>query len=186
MVLKREDKTKMVAELTEVLRSAPAAVVVAFRALTMAESSELRRALRPAGGGVRVVPKRLFRRVLNELKWPASFAETSNSIAIAWTGGPAGPPAWKRGGSGGKDLLAPAKAVRQYAKAAASAQILGGLLEGRVLSGGDVEQLADLPPLEVLRGQVVGALAGPARGLVGVLSAVLRGLPGVLQAKARL
>lgn len=180
MVLKRAEKATVVTELAGILRDVPAAVVVSFRALTMDESSTLRRTLRPGSGGIRVVPKRLFRRVLDELKWPASFAETEDSIAVAWTGGPA-----KLQRSGGSDLLAPAKAVRQYAKAAESAQILGGIFEGRVLSGGDVEQLADLPPLEVVRGQFVGVLVAPLRGLLGVSHGLLRALPALLHAKAQ-
>lgn len=167
-MLKRSDKEQLVAELANTLREAPAVAVASFQALTMADSTALRRSLRPGGGRVRVVPKRLFRRVAETLGWPASLAETTDSIGVAW----------------GTDLLAPAKGLHGFVKGAKGAMILGGVLEGRVLTGTDVTTLAELPALESLRAQFVGLVAAPMRGLVGVMGGVLRGLPAVLQAKA--
>lgn len=167
-MLKRSDKEQLVAELAENLRETRSVVVFAFDALSMAESTVLRRELRSHAGRLQVVPKRLFQRVCASLEWPARLAEAANSLAIAWAG----------------DLLAPAKAVHGYVRRSEGAQILGGVLEGAVLEAADVERLAILPPLEVLRGQFVGVLAGPVRGFVGVLVGVLRGLPAVLQAQA--
>lgn len=168
-MLKRADKEQLVTELANALRGAVSAVVVSFRALTMADSASLRRALRQQGGQLQVVRKRLFRRVLEQLQWPMWLAETGDSVAIAW---------------GGDDLTAPAKSLHAYAKGAEGARILGGVLEGSPLDAATIERLALLPSLDTLRAQLVGVLAGPARGLLGVFSGVLRGLPAVLQAKA--
>lgn len=168
-MLKRSEKETLVTDLAGTLRQAPAVAVASFRALTMRESAKLRRGIRPAGGQVRVVPKRLFRRVLEELKWPAALAATDESVAVAWA----------------PDPLAPAKGLWAFVSAAKDARLLGGILDGRVLDVGAVSALATLPPLEVLRGQVVGLIAAPARGFVGVLGSVLRAVPAVLQAKAK-
>jgi large subunit ribosomal protein L10 len=56
-------------------------------------------------------------------------------------------------------------------------------MEGRALTGDDVENLAKLPPADVLRGQLVGALAAPMATVVGLFNAPLRDLVGVLQAR---
>lgn len=169
-MLGRAEKAQLVADLAEKLRAAPAAVVLSFRSLTMADSARLRRALRPTGGRLQVVPKRLFRRVAEQLGWPPSLGGGAGSVAVAWSA----------------DLLAPAKSVHAYAKTAVGASILGGVLEGSLLDGAAVERLAVLPPAETLRGMIVSVLAGPMRGLVGVLCGVLRGLPVLFEAKARL
>lgn len=170
MVLRRADKEQIVADLTHALREVPVAVVVAFRSLTVADTTAIRRALRRGGGRIRVVPKRLLRRVLTALSWPEVLAETEDAVAVVWS----------------RDLLAPAKAVSGTMKTGQGTVFLGGMLEGRVLTGSDVERLAALPPAEVLQGQLVSVLAGPLRGFAGVLSGVLRALPAVLQAKASL
>lgn len=168
MVLKRLDKERLVEELAESLRVMPSAVVASFRGLPMSESTALRRTLRAAGGRLRVVPKRLFQRVMEQLGWAVSV-KAADSIVVAWS----------------SDLRAPAQALHEYMKTHGEVKFLGGVLEGKSLDGPAVERLALLPPLEALRAQFVSVLAGPVRGLIGVCGSVLRGLPAVLQAKAQ-
>jgi len=168
MVLKRADKEQLVNDLTQTLREAPAAVVASFRALPMQESMSLRRSLRKSGGRARVVPKRLFHRVAEQLQWPLSV-EAADSILVAWS----------------TDLLAPARVLHEYMSTHKDeARFLGGVLEGSALDGAAVERLAMLPPVETLRAQFVSVLARPLRGFLGVCHGVLRGLPAVLHAQA--
>ena len=61
--------------------------------------------------------------------------------------------------------------------------VRGGILEGSELSPEDVANLAKLPPADVLRAQLVGALAGPLTTVVGLFAAPMRDLVGVLQAR---
>lgn len=118
---------------------------------------------------MQVIPKRLFRRIAEELKWSMSF-DAADSVLVAWS----------------TNLLAPAKTLYGYVKAhATEATFLGGVLEGSVLDGAAVARLATLPPMETLRGQFVSVLAGPLRGFLGIGHSVLRGLPAVLQAQAQ-
>lgn len=60
--------------------------------------------------------------------------------------------------------------------------IKGGLLDGRVLSAGDVEALAKVPPREVLLSQFVGTVQAPMTSLVGVMHAKVSSLLYVLNA----
>jgi large subunit ribosomal protein L10 len=61
--------------------------------------------------------------------------------------------------------------------------VRGGILEGSPISPEDVANLATLPPADVLRAQLVGALAGSLTTVVGLFAAPMRDLVGVLQAR---
>ena len=61
----------------------------------------------------------------------------------------------------------------------------GGILEGKELTGADVDQLAKLPPVDVLRGQLVGAIVAPLTQLLGLVSAPLRDLHGLIDARIK-
>jgi large subunit ribosomal protein L10 len=61
--------------------------------------------------------------------------------------------------------------------------IRGGLLEGRPMEAAAVEELAKLPPADVLRGQVLGAITAPLTAIVGLFTAPLQDLYGLLDAR---
>ena len=168
MALARSHKEALVTDLITKLRDVPAAVVASFRSLTVADSSALRRTLRSRDGRVRVVPKRLFRRVVEGLGWPTALGETTDSVVVAWS----------------SDLLAPAQAFHGYVSAHEDAKLLGGMLQGKALTGAEVTRLATLPSLELLRAQIVSVFAATLRGPMRIGVEILRGLPAVLQAKA--
>jgi large subunit ribosomal protein L10 len=61
--------------------------------------------------------------------------------------------------------------------------IRGGLMQGRTISGGDVEELSKLPPFDVLRAQVLGAITAPLTNMLALLSAPLQNLVGLIDAR---
>ena len=61
--------------------------------------------------------------------------------------------------------------------------IRGGVLQGRVVTAEEVETLAALPPIEILRGQVLGAIIAPVTALLGLVTAPLQNLYGLLDAR---
>src|SRR5207302_5994280 len=63
--------------------------------------------------------------------------------------------------------------------------IRGGLFEGKPIGEDEVRSLATLPPVDTLRAQLVGGLAGPLTTVVGLFTAPLRDLVGVLDARIR-
>jgi large subunit ribosomal protein L10 len=63
--------------------------------------------------------------------------------------------------------------------------IRGGILDGSPVGDADIKRLATLPPAEVLRAQLVGAVAGPLTTVVGLFTAPLRDLVGVIDARIR-
>ena len=81
------------------------------------------------------------------------------------------------------DPVAVAKALADTARTTKVLAVRGGLLEGRAMTAEEVEELAKLPPLDLLRGQVLGAVAAPLYAIVGLFTAPLQDLHGLLQAR---
>ena len=80
-------------------------------------------------------------------------------------------------------MLAAAKALADMARESRVLAIRGGVMEGRALTAGEVESLATLPPVDVLRGQVLGAIVAPLTALLGLVSAPLQDLYGLIDAR---
>jgi large subunit ribosomal protein L10 len=83
------------------------------------------------------------------------------------------------------DPAAVAKALAATAKETNVLTLRGGILEGKTLSGEEVDRLATLPPVDVLRGQLVGAIVAPLTQLLGLVSAPLRDLHGLIDARIK-
>jgi len=81
------------------------------------------------------------------------------------------------------DLVAVAKALSQSARDTKVLEIRGGVMQGRTISGADVEELAKLPPFDVLRGQVLAAMIAPLTAFVALVSTPLQDLYGLIDAR---
>src|SRR5436853_4450467 len=81
------------------------------------------------------------------------------------------------------DPVAVAKALADAARTSRVLTIRGGILEGRPIEGAAVEELAKLPPTDVLRAQVLGAITSPLTAIVGLFTAPLQDLYGLLDAR---
>ncbi|HUK95045.1 MAG TPA: 50S ribosomal protein L10 [Gaiellaceae bacterium] len=166
----RADKERVVAELAERLRSTNTLMVADYRGLSMPEIEELRARLLEAGARFTVVKNTLT-------KLAAEAAGTEEVLELI-----DGPTAIAFLDADG-DPAAVAKVLNDTAKAHEMLVLRGGLLDGAVVSDAEIKRLATLPPAEVLRAQLVGALSAPMAAIVGVFSAPMRDLVGVLQAR---
>src|SRR4029077_3795637 len=81
------------------------------------------------------------------------------------------------------DMVGVAKALSDAAKTTRILSIRGGILDGNPIGEADVQNLATLPPVEVLRGQVLGAITAPLTTVVGLISAPVRDLIGLIDAR---
>src|SRR5438552_5460643 len=137
----------------------------------MPQIDELRSKLIEHGARFAVVKNTLTRRAAEEAGVQSLLALLEGPTAIAFL-------------ESDGDPVAVAKAL----DAAAKTEVLvikGGLLEGSEIGADDVKQLAKLPPTDVLRAQVVGALAGSLTAVVGLFAAPMRELVGVIDARIR-
>jgi large subunit ribosomal protein L10 len=83
------------------------------------------------------------------------------------------------------DPAAVAKALAATAKESNVLTLRGGMLEGKTLSGDEVDRLATLPPVDVLRAQLVGAIVAPITQLLALVSAPLHDLRGLIDARIK-
>jgi len=167
--MQKADKERVVAELTDRLKSAETLIVADYRGLTVTQIGDLRGKLLEHGASFSVVKNTLTKRAAGSAGIEPLLALLDGPTAIAFleTGG---------------DPVAVAKALDDAVKANVLT-LKGGLLEGGELTADDVRELAKLPPAEMLRAQLVGAVAGPAIMIVGLFTAPMRDLVGVLQAR---
>ncbi|MEM0952262.1 MAG: 50S ribosomal protein L10 [Cyanobacteria bacterium P01_H01_bin.74] len=84
------------------------------------------------------------------------------------------------------DQVAPVKILSKFFKERKMAsRMRGGLLDGKVLSPAEVDTLVQLPPIEELRGKLVGAINTPASKLVMAITSPQKGLVTVLDKYAK-
>ena len=168
--MKKEDKERVVAELTERLRTTETLVVADYRGLTMPQIDELRTKLIEHGARFAVVKNTLTRRAAEAAGSDALLALLEGPTAIAFL-------------ESEGDPVAVAKALVDAARNTRVLDVRGGLLEGRPVEAADIESLAKLPPFEVLRSQVLGAITAPLTAIVGLFTAPIQDLYGLIDAR---
>ena len=168
--MQKTDKEKVVTDLTEKLRGAETMIVADYRGLTMPQIDALRTKLIESGARFTVVKNTLTRRAAEAAGADALLALLEGPSAIAFV-------------EADGDAVAVAKALADSARDTKVLEIRGGVMQGRVITGDDVDQLAKLPPLDVLRGQVLGAIIAPLSAIAGLVNAPLQNLYGLLDAR---
>jgi large subunit ribosomal protein L10 len=168
----RSEKERVVAQLADRLRETQTLMVADYRGLTMPEIDELRTRLLEAGARFTVVKNTLT-------KLAAEQAGTSEVLDLI--DGPTAIAFLEADG----DPLAAAKVLNETARAHDVLVIRGGLLEGSVVGDAEIKRLATLPPADVLRAQLAGAVVAPLTTVVGLFTAPLRDLVGVIDARIR-
>src|SRR3954468_797885 len=138
----KEDKERVVADLTEKLRSAETLLVADYRGLTMPQIDTLRGRLLESGAQFHVVKNTLTRRAAEAAGAEALLTLLEGPSAIAFLDAEG-------------DMVAAAKALADMARESKILAIKGGVLQGRVMTADEVQSLATLPPVDVLRGQVL-------------------------------
>lgn len=163
-------KAAMLKEVQDDMSRASIAISADYRGLTVAQITDLRRALRPAGAEVKVVKNTLA-------VMAAKAAGRENMAEIVQ-----GPTALAFGFD---DPIAPVKALTEHLRARRlTIDIHGGWLEGKVLSRAEVESLATMPSKEQLIADVVGKLQSPLYNFAGLLQSTIRNFAGLVDARA--
>jgi large subunit ribosomal protein L10 len=168
--VKKEDKERVVGELTERLKASETMLVADYRGLTMPQIDELRSKLLESGARFTVVKNTLTRRAAEAAGADALLALLEGPSAIAFL-------------EADGDMVAAAKALADMARDSKVLVIRGGVMQGRSVTAEEVETLAKLPPIDVLRGQVLGAIVAPLTALLGLVSAPLQNLHGLIDAR---
>jgi large subunit ribosomal protein L10 len=165
----RKDKEQVVADLAERLRGSETLILADYRGLSVTELDDVRTKLLEHGARFSVVKNTLTRRAASEAGLDSLNALLDGPTAIAFVGD--------------GDMVAVAKTLNETARRTRVLEIKGGILQGMPLEAGQVVELASLPPTDVLRGQVLGAIVGPLTSIVGLFAAPLQDFVGLLDAR---
>jgi large subunit ribosomal protein L10 len=168
----KTDKEQIVSELAAELKAAETLIVADYRGLTNKQLESLRDDLLQHGARFRIVKNTLTRRAAAEAGADALLLMLEGPTAIAFI-------------ESGGDPAAVAKALAAKSKETNVLAMRGGILEGQTLTGEEIDRLATLPPLDALRGQLVGAVIAPLTQLVALVNAPLRNLHGLVDARIK-
>jgi large subunit ribosomal protein L10 len=169
LAISREKKEEMVADYAEDLSRSRAMILTDYRGLTVANITQLRQNLREVDGVFHVVKNTLFQRALEQAGMPVPTEQLEGPLAVGFCFG---------------DTPPVAKALVDFAKQVEMLQIKGAILGTELLDAQGVKGLADLPPRDVLRAQLLAAIQGPMSNLVSVLAALMREIAQVLKARS--
>jgi large subunit ribosomal protein L10 len=167
----KEDKERLVAELTDRLKSSETLIVADYRGLTVTDIDKLRTDLLTHGARFSVVKNTLTRRAAEAAGATELLALLEGPTAIAFL-------------ESEGDPVAVAKALNDRAKAEVLT-IKGGVLQGTTLTADAVKELASLPSVDTVRAQLAGAIMAPLTTVVMLLSAPLHDLVGLIDARIR-
>jgi large subunit ribosomal protein L10 len=168
--VKKEDKERVVSDLTERLKSTDTLLVADYRGLTMPQIDDLRTKLLEHGARFAVVKNTLTRRAAEAAGSDTLLALLEGPTAIAFL-------------ESDGDPVAVAKALVDAARETRVLALRGGMLEGRPVEAEEIESLAKLPPADVLRGQVLGTITAPLTGILALFTAPLQDLYGLIDAR---
>ena len=169
MAISREKKEQMVQDYLDNMSKSRAMILADYRGLTVANITQLRQNLREVDGSFHVVKNTLFERALKEAGLPVPTEQMDGPIAIGFCYG---------------DTPPVAKALVDFAKGLDVLEIKGAILGTDLIDAAGVRGLADLPPRDVLRAQLIAAIEGPMSNLVNVLNAPMREIAQVLKARS--
>jgi large subunit ribosomal protein L10 len=166
----KAEKERVVAELADRLKATDSLIVADYRGLTNSELAALRTKLREHGARFSVVKNTLARRAADEAGAEGLLTLLEGPTAIAFV-------------ESGGDPAIVAKALAEVADRTKILTLRGGIMSGRPITDADVEQLAKLPPLDVLKSQLVGVIVAPLTQLAALVAAPLRDLVGLIDAR---
>jgi large subunit ribosomal protein L10 len=169
LAVSKERKTETLATYAEWLKNSQAVILVEYTGAKMKDLDGIRAKIREAGGEFHVVKNTLARRAFadNGMPLPKDFLVKSTAISFAFT-----------------DPASTAKALTEATKGKDFVKVKGGFMSGQALNAIQVKSLAEMPPLPVMRAQLLGTLQAPAGKLVRTIAEPARGLAAVIKAFA--
>ena len=163
----RPEKQLITKEYARRLNASPFFLVVDYKGLTVGQFTELRKRLSKTGSEVHVVKNSMFRIAVKEAGVADLAGTLAGQVAVV---------------TGQREISAAAKALKTFQSEFEKPKLKFGYLNTQRLETAELMALADLPPIEQLRAEIVGLIEAPVASLLSVLEAPARELVYTLQA----
>ena len=156
---KKSEKQQDLDQLKSDLAKVSTVILTTFQGITVEDDTKLRRAVQAAGGKYQVVKNTLAELATNGTPVGGVLKDLKGTNSIAYTN---------------TDPVALAKALTKVAKDVPAFKFKAGIVEGKVISIAEIQQLANMPSKEELISKIMFLLNAPAQRLAAVLNAVPR------------
>ena len=163
----RSKKEQVVAELQETLKDVKLAILADYSGLNVVKITELRNELRKSDAEFRVIKNTLFKIAVQDTEFGVFDDHLAGPLAVVMNFG---------------DVVAPTKALIDFAKKNSQLEIKVGVMDGKTLTTEQIKALSELPSRETLLAQLLSIMVGTQTSLVNVLSGVPRQFVQVLEA----
>ena len=156
MAINKAKKSEIFAKMKEVAK-APSIAFVNFKALSVGNTTKMRKGLRDNGITYVVAKKTIAKKALNEAGITGELPVLDGEIGFAY----------------GQDLIAPAREVFKFQKEFTDkVTIVGGVFEGKFMNKSEMTEIATIPSMHTLRGMFVNLINSPIQGLAIALDAI--------------
>lgn len=153
----RQQKQNQVAELKQTFSGVNTAVVLEFKGLTVDKDTAFRKSIRDSKGQYRVAKNTLLRLAVKETQFASLGAQFKGNSAVATTKG---------------DIVSLAKAIQTFLKDNPAATFKGAIMDGKTVTPGEFQAIAELPSREALIGKLLFLMQYPIKGMAVVLDAI--------------
>jgi large subunit ribosomal protein L10 len=167
LAITKKHKEEILAIYQDWFKRSHAVILVEYTGARMKDMDNIRAKIRESGGEFHVVKNTLARRVFADqgMNLPDGYLEKSTAVSFAFI-----------------DPAATAKALSDATKGMEFVKVKGGFVAGQMLNAAQVKVLSELPPLPVVRAQLLGVLQAPAAKLVRTIAEPARSLASVFRA----
>jgi len=167
LAISKQRKEEVLAHYADWVKRSQAIILVEYSGANMKSLDSIRAKIREAGGEFHIVKNTLARRAFadNGMELPEDLLVKSTAVSFAFS-----------------DPASTAKALTDATKGNEFVKVKGGFMAGKALTAAQVKALSDMPPLPVMRAQLLGVLQAPAGKLVRTIAEPARGLAAVVKA----
>jgi large subunit ribosomal protein L10 len=169
LAITKERKEEVLTQYADWTKRSQAVILVEYTGAKMKDLDAMRAKIRESGGEFHVLKNTLARRAFADsgMDLPKDYLVKSTAVSFAFT-----------------DPASTAKALTEATKGKDFVKVKGGFMSGQALNASQVKALAEMPPLPVVRAQLLGVLQAPAGKLVRTIAEPARGLAAVIKAFA--
>jgi len=153
----RLQKTTKVTELKATFATAKSAVVLEFKGLTVEKDTAFRKSIRESKAHYRVSKNTLLKLAVKDTSFEKLSDHFKGASGVATTE---------------HDGMALAKAIQEFLKDNPAATFKAAIMDGKVVTAGELQTLAELPPRDVLIAKLLYLMKHPITGLAIVFEAI--------------